>query len=113
VLIGPVRPGELAAGFGLEVLWVCFSVGIVAAWASVARGVPAVAGASLASLLALVFLGSIHALSSWSPSALAASVADLVRPQHPGVPWYAFGITVAGTVILVTISARRLARRGS
>lgn len=113
VLIGPVRPGELAAGFGLEVLWVCFSVGIVAAWASVARGVPAVAGASLASLLALVFLSGIHSLSSWSPSALAASVADLVRPQHPGVPWHAVAITMAGTVVLITISAWRLARRGS
>ncbi len=34
-------------------------------------------GVSLASLLALVFLSNIHALSSWSPWALGASVADL------------------------------------
>ena len=113
VLIGPLRPGALAAGYGLEVLWVCFCVSVVAAWASVVRGVPAVAGATLASLLALVFLSSIQALSSWSPSALAASVADLVRPQRPGVPWHAFAITAVGTVVLVTFSAWRLARRAS
>jgi len=110
-LIGPPRAGALAAGYGLEVLWVCFCVSLVAAWASVARSVPAVAGASLISLLALVFLGSIHSLSSWSPTALAASVADLVRPQHSGVPWHAFGITMGSTPVLIAISARRLARR--
>lgn len=112
-LIGPLRLSALAAGYGLEVLWVWFCVGVVAAWASVARGVPAVAGASLASLLVLVFLSGIHALSSWLPSKLAASVADLVPPQHPDVPWHAAAITVAGTVVLIAISAWRLARRGS
>ncbi len=112
-LIGPLRPGALVAGYGLEVLWVCFCVSIVAAWASIVRGVPAVAGASLASLLGLVFLSSIHALSSWSPSALAASVADLVRPRNLGVTWHALAVTTAGTVVLVTLSAWRLARRGS
>jgi len=113
LLIGPLHAGPLAAGYGLEVLWVCFSVGVVAAWASVARGVPAVAGASLASLLVLVFLSSIHALSSWSPTKLAVSVADLVRPQHPDIPWHAVAITMAGTVVLITISTWRFARRGS
>jgi hypothetical protein len=111
VLIGPERSGALAAGYGLEILWVCFCVGVVAAWASVARGVPAVAGASLGSLLVLVFLSGIHAISSWSPLALAMSVADLVRPQHSGVPWHSFGITIGGTVILVAIAAWRLAGR--
>jgi ABC-2 type transport system permease protein len=110
-LIGPLRPGALATGYGLEALWVWFCVAVVAAWSSVARDLPAVAGASLASILALVFLGSIHALSSWSPSALALSVAERVRPQHAGVAWHAFAITAAGTAVLVTISTRRLARR--
>lgn len=113
VLIGPLRAGALAEGYGLEALWVCFCVAVVAAWASVVRGVPAVAGASLGSLLALVFVSSIHAFSPWSPSALAASVADLARPQHPGVPSHALAITAPGTVVLVTIAAWRLARRGS
>ncbi len=111
VLIGPLSPGALAAGFGLETLWVCFCVGVVAAWASVARSVVAVVAASLASLLALVFLSNIHALSSWSPSALGASVADLAGAQHPGVPWHAFAITAVGTVALVATSAWRLPRR--
>jgi hypothetical protein len=75
--------------------------------------VPAFAGASLASILVLVFLSGIHALSSWLPSKLAASLADLVRPQHPDVPWHAVAITIVGTLVLVAISAWRLARRGS
>jgi hypothetical protein len=82
-------------------------------WASVARGVPAVAGASLASLLALAFLSSIHALSSWSPAALGASVADLSGAHPSGVPWHAFAVTAGGTVTLVAASAWRLARRAS
>jgi ABC-2 type transport system permease protein len=52
-LIGPLRPGALAAGFGLEAFWVWFCVAVVALWASLARGVPAAVGATLASLLAL------------------------------------------------------------
>lgn len=91
----------------------CFCVAVVAAWASLARGVPAVAGASLASLLALAFLSGIHALSSWSPSALGSSAADLVGAHPSGVPWHALAVTAAGTVVLVATSAWRLARRAS
>ncbi len=112
-LIGPLPPGGLAAGFGLEALWVCFCVGVVALWASLARGVPVIAGASLASLLALAFLSGIHALSSWSPSALGASVADLVGAHHPGVPWHALTITAVATVALVATSAWRLTQRAA
>ncbi len=112
-LIGPLRPSAIGVGFGLEALWVCFCVAVVALWVGLVRGVPAVVGASLASLLALVSLSGIHALSSWSPSALGASVADLVGAHHSGVPWHAFALTSVGTVALVAISAWRLARRAS
>jgi hypothetical protein len=97
----------------LEALWVCFGVAVVALWASLARGMPAAAGASLATLLVLVFLSGIHVLSSWSPSALAASVTDLVGADHPGVPWHAVAVTAVGTVALVITSTWRLARRAS
>jgi len=112
-LIGPLGPGGVAAGFGLEALWVCFCVAVVALWASLARGVPAAAGATLATLLALVFLSGIHVLSSWSPSALAASVTDVVGAHHPGVPWHAVAVTAVGTVALVATSAWRLAKRAN
>lgn len=112
VLIGPLRPAALAAGFGLEALWVCFSVAVVAVWASIAKSVLAIVGASIASLLALALVNSIGAGSPWSPAALASSVADLVGAHHPGVPWHAVAVTAIGTVLLIAAAIWRLPRRG-
>jgi ABC-2 type transport system permease protein len=113
VLLGPLSPGALAAGFGLEALWVCFCVTAVALWASVARGVPAVTGASLASLLTVSLLAGIPALRSWSPTALAGSAADLIGAHHPGVPWHALAVTAPATAALVAGASYRLARRAA
>jgi ABC-2 type transport system permease protein len=111
LLLGSLDPVALVAGFGLESLWVCFCVAVVALWASIARSVLAVVGTSLASLLALAFLSDIHPLHTWLPSALGASVADLVGPHHPGVPWAAVAISAAATVALVGTAVTRLSRR--
>ncbi|MHB1615568.1 MAG: hypothetical protein ACYCYA_14885, partial [Actinomycetes bacterium] len=107
--IGPLSPGVLGVGFGFETLGICSCTSAVAARASIARSVSAISGVSLASLLALVLLSGIPVLSSWSPSALGASVADLVGVHHPGVPWHALTITAAVTVILLAASTLRLA----
>jgi hypothetical protein len=84
---------------------------VVALWASIARSVLAVVGTSLASILALAFLSDIHPLHTWLPSALGASVADLVGPHHPGVPWAAVAISAAATVALVGTAVMRLSWR--
>jgi ABC-2 type transport system permease protein len=105
VLIGPLRPAELAGGLGLEALWACFTVAVVAAWASVARSVLAIAGWSLASLLALTLLRGVGVAASWLPAALAASAGNLMGGRHPGAAWQPILVTIAGTVALLAISA--------
>lgn len=111
VLIGPLPAGTIAAGLGLGSVWVCFCVAVVAVWASVVRTASAVAGASLASLLALALLGTSSTIAAWSPATLAASVADVARACHPGVPWHAVAVAAAGTLALLATAVWRLARR--
>lgn len=111
VLIDPLRGEALAAGFGLGALWVCFCVGVVALWASIARGVLPTAGASLGSLIVLSFISSFDRLSSWSPTAIDGSVANFVGPHHVGAPWHAVVVTILVTVALVGIAIWRFARR--
>jgi hypothetical protein len=55
VLIGPLHFGAPAAGFGVEVLWVCFCVSVVAFWASIARDVMPAIGANLSQSSRSVF----------------------------------------------------------
>jgi ABC-2 type transport system permease protein len=111
VLMGPLNAGTLAGGFGIETAWICFCVSVVALWAAVVRGVSAIAGLSLASLLALVFLSGIPGVSSWSPTVLASSVADLAGSHHSGAPWHALGVTVGATVVLLGTATWRLSTR--
>ena len=103
VLIGYVSPATLAAGCALEMLWVAFTVAVVTAWASIARSVLAVAGWSLATLLALGLLGSISAVASWLPSALASGIQDLL-PGHSGVPWQGVTVTASATLGLLVVA---------
>lgn len=113
VLIGALRPAELAGGFAVEALWVCFTVAVAAAWASVARSVLAIAGWSLASILALALLRGAGIAASWLPTALAASAGTVMGARHPGVAWQSILVTVIGTAVLLVISAWRLSRRSS
>lgn len=110
VLIGQPRLIALAGGFALEAVWQCFSVATVAAWASITPGVLAITGASLASLLSLALLGNIAAVSTWSPTALAASMGDLARTHHAATAWHAVITGVPTTLGLATVAAWRLTR---
>jgi len=110
VLIGPLHFGAPAAGFGAEVSWVCFCVSVVAFWASIARDVIPVIGATLASLLALVFLGGIHSVSPWLPTGIASGAAAFVGPQ-PGLPWRASLAAAVATMVFAYTATRLFARR--
>lgn len=103
ILIGYVSPAPLAAGCGLEMLWVAFTVAMVTAWAAVVRSVLAVAGWSLATLLALALLDSISGLASWLPTALSSGIQDL-QPGKSGVPWPGVGVTACATVGLLVFA---------
>lgn len=106
-LIGPLSPRTLAARLGIESARICAGVRRVARVASVARGMASIAGPILASWPALGFLGRITRRSSWSPSTLARSRADLAGPHGPGVPWHARARTLLATGGLVTAATRR------
>jgi len=111
VLIGPLDPATLAAGFGIEIVWICFCVSVVALWAAVVRGVSAVAGFSLATLLALVFLSGLPDFASWSPTVLASSVAVLAGPHPASAPWHALGVALGSTALLLAAATWRLSIR--
>jgi ABC-2 type transport system permease protein len=110
VLIGPLRFAALVAGFGVEVLWICFCVSVVALWAGIARGVMPVIGATLASLLALVFLGGLHPVAPWLPTGIASGAAAFVGPA-PGLPWRASLVAAVATIVFGCAATRLLARR--
>jgi ABC-2 type transport system permease protein len=111
VLIGPLDPATLAAGFGVEIVWIGFCVSVVALSAAIARTVSAVVGFSLASLLALVFLSGLPAVASWSPTVLAPSVAVLAGPHPASTPWHALAVALGATVVLLSAATWRLSIR--
>ncbi|HEY2551034.1 MAG TPA: hypothetical protein VGI64_10705 [Streptosporangiaceae bacterium] len=110
VLIGPLHPAQLAAGFGLETLWLCFATAVVAALASVLRGGLSAAGWALALLIGLAALGGLPALSSWVPARLASSLAS-VTGAHPPVLWHAAMVAGLVTPVLLSVAVVRLGRR--
>jgi ABC-2 type transport system permease protein len=107
-LIGQPRAVALAGGFALEALWLCFAAATVAAWISLTPGLLASTGASLATLLSLALLANIPPLSTWSPTALAASMGDLAKAHHANTPWHAVIIAVPSTAVLLVLAAWRL-----
>ncbi len=111
ILIGHPRVIALAAGFGLEAAWICFVAAIVAVWASITRGVLAIAGASLATLLSLALFANVPTISSWLPTALANSMGDLAKPHHPTAPWHSLTVAVPSTILLAAAAAQRLTHR--
>ena len=84
VLIGYLSPARLAAGCGLEALWLVFSVVVVTTWATLVRSVLAVAGWSLATLLVLALLDSITAVAPWAPTAAATALLLAVATRLAG-----------------------------
>ena len=106
VLIGYLSPARLAAGCGLEALWLVFSVVVVTTWATLVRSVLAVAGWSLATLLVLALLDSITAVAPWAPTALASGIQDLL-PGGGGA------VTAAATALLLAVATRLAGSRRS
>jgi ABC-2 type transport system permease protein len=110
VLLGHVPAADLAAGLALEALWLCFVTGVVAVFTSAVRGVLGVVGGSIALLLVLALLGGVHSLSSWLPTRLAGSGADLLR--HPaGDVWHAALVAAAATVAALWLAVSRQGAR--
>ena len=111
ILIGPVRAADLAVGFGFEALWVLFSLALVAAWSSVLRSVLAVVAWSIATLLFLSLIGTIHVLSAWSPSVLSSSIGSIVAGRSPNSFTGVSILSTIGAIVLLGFSVVRISRR--
>ena len=110
VLLGTVSITRLLGGLALETLWFCFVTSIVALFASLSRSVSAAVGGAITSLLALGLLSSVPALSTWLPTRLSGSVADLIRHSTNG-EWHAVIIAGLATVAALWYAANRLGDR--
>jgi hypothetical protein len=67
-------------------------------------------GASIALLLAMALAGSITSLSSWVPTRLAGSAADLMRNHTAGV-WHAILVAALASAVALAAAVVRLGRR--
>jgi ABC-2 type transport system permease protein len=110
VLLGHVPFGALMGGFALEALWFCFVTSIVAVFTSAIRGVLGVVGASIALLLGLALLGNLPSASSWLPTRLAASGADIVQ-HSAGDVWHATVVACVATVVALSLAVNRFGKR--
>jgi len=92
-------------GLALEAFRLCF----VTVFTSTIRGVLGDIAGSIALLLALALIEGLSSASSWRPTRLAASGADLI--QHPGDNvWNAALISVATTLAALTRAFNRLGK---
>jgi ABC-2 type transport system permease protein len=110
VLLGPVALSDVLGGLALEALWFCFVTSIVALFTSITRGVGAAVGGAIAFLLTLGLLGNLPATSSWLPTRLAGSGADLIRHSTTG-EWRAIISACLATVAALWIATNRLRNR--
>ena len=106
ILLGPLRASDVLGGFLLQALWFAFVTSVVAAAASLVRGVPGAIGAAVALLLAIA---ALPALESWHPTRLANGVALLVAQQEQ--LWRPVVVTTVTTCLLLTLATNRFARR--
>jgi ABC-2 type transport system permease protein len=111
VLLGSLPLAGLAAGFGLEALWLCFATAVVAVFTSAVRSVLGAAGWALGCLLGLTALGAIPALSSWLPTRLAGSAADLIGQHAPAGLWHPMLVAALASPALVALAVRRIGQR--
>ncbi len=106
VLLGSLQATDVLGGFLLEALWFGFVTAVVAAAASLVRGVSGAIGAAVALLLAIAVL---PALKSWLPTRLADGVALLAQRQDE--LWRPVLVTAAATFLLLALATDRFARR--
>jgi ABC-2 type transport system permease protein len=110
VLLGSVPVLGLLAGFAVALLWFCFVIGVVAAFASVMRSVLAVAGSSIGFLLAVSLLGGLSSRFDWLPTRLIGSAAEVVMRESTGL-WASVIVAIAATILATTFALARFGAR--
>lgn len=111
VLIAMPTPQAMALGNALVILYLAFTVSVVALVATFARGALSVIGISILALLALPLLALVPGLGGWMPSALLASQHILLGPTPFAEYGPALAVTLAATVCCLVLALRRTATR--
>jgi len=110
-LLGGLPVAAMLVGTLLGALYLAFAVGVVAAMASVVRGVASTVFASLAVLIVLPIIGLVPVISPWLPSELLAAIGGLVEGAPASDYLRSTLMAVVSTVALVLLAARRVERR--
>jgi ABC-2 type transport system permease protein len=111
VLLGGLPAGPLLAGAGYGLLYLAFTMTVVAAVAAHSRSVVMGAAISLVLLIVLALPGLVPAVGVWLPSHLVGALDDLVRGG--GIVNYlrAAAVTAAASTGLAAWAARTQVRR--
>ncbi len=110
LVLGPLPAGRMLLGVLVEVVFLAFTVAVVAAAATFGRGTTATAGVALVVLLiALPLAGIVKPVARWLPSSLMHAPAGLLTGTAPGgyLPAVVVSVLVTGGLLaLATVRAR-------
>jgi ABC-2 type transport system permease protein len=108
VLLGALPPGRLLGGLGLAVLYLVFTLAVVAAAGSRMSTVIGTVGVSVVALLAMPILGIVDTLGRWLPSHLVGAQVALLGDGSFGEYLPAAAVTIALSGFLVAVAVRRV-----
>lgn len=111
LLLGPLPPGAMLAGFICQAGYLAFVVTVVAAAAAVTRGVLPTVGTALGGLILLSVAGSVSAIHRWLPSTLAGAQAELLTTATMSDFVPALVVAAVACVALTGFAVHRLGRR--
>ena len=111
LLLGQPPAGAMLAGLLCGSVYLVFAVSVAAAAASVARGMLAAVGVTVAVLLGLPLLGLAGPLHPWLPSTLLTAPVALLTHANLGDYLPALATAAAGSVLLLALATSRLAHR--
>lgn len=110
-LIGPLPAWSLVLGTVYGMLYLAFSVAVVALVAGYTRGQAATVLGALAVLLLMPIVGVLDPVQSWLPSTLLTAVAAMVEGAPAGDFAPAAAVTVLATALLLALAVRRFGGR--
>jgi ABC-2 type transport system permease protein len=112
LLIGSLPLGGTLAGILCGIAYLMFAVAVTALATSLTRSTLAAVGITLAVLLVLPIIGTVHAADIWLPSTLANAPVDLVSGAHHLAHFLpTLAVTVAASAAALALTVLRLRTR--
>jgi ABC-2 type transport system permease protein len=112
LLIGSLPLGGMLAGILCGTAYLVFAVAVTALATSLTRSTLAAVGITLALLLVLPIIGTVHAADTWLPSTLVTAPVDLVSGAHHLAHFLpTLAVTVAASAAALALAVLRLRTR--